>query len=77
MNLPRLTWDQARAANLWSADAFAAVGVKPATIRKRASRGPLEPAAIGPRGCKLYRYADVMGHADGAPVGDRCPDMSH
>lgn len=74
MSLPRMTWDQARAANLWPADAFEAMGVKAATVRKRASRPSkrkLHAAAVGPRGCKLYRYADVMQHAEPADAGDR------
>lgn len=63
-DLPRYTWDQATILHVWSADAFAAVGINPATVRKWASRDQIQPVAVGPRGCKLYDYQQVVRHAE-------------
>ena len=73
MNLPHLTWEQAQARHLWPASAFLPLGITAGAIRKRASRGPLRPVAIGPRGCRLYRYHDVVGHADGGVASPDAP----
>lgn len=62
--LDRYTWDQATIINAWSPAAFAAVGIKAATIRQWAARGRIEPVGIGPNGCKLYSYEDVVRHAE-------------
>jgi hypothetical protein len=77
VSLPRLSWDEAEARHVWPAAAFREVGIKPATVRKRASRGELRPVALGPRGCKLYRFIDVVGHAEDAPLGEDTSAMSH
>ena len=64
MNLDRYTWDQAELIGAWSPAAFAAVGIKPATIRQWAARGHITPVGQGPNGCKLYSYDAVVRHAD-------------
>lgn len=64
MNLDRYTWDQAEIIGAWSPAAFAAVGIKAATIRKWATRGHIIAVGIGPNGCKLYNYDAVVRHAD-------------
>lgn len=63
-DLPRCTWDQAAILNWWPARAFKEVGINPATVRQWAHRNHIRPVAIGPRGAKLYDYADVVRHAD-------------
>jgi hypothetical protein len=65
-DLPRYSWDEARERWLWPPDAFGRLGIKPATIRKWASRGHIKAAGKGPRGCRLYRYAEVVRHAERA-----------
>lgn len=62
--LPRYTWDQAAILNLWSPNAFAAIGINPATIRQWAKRGHITPAGTGPNGCRLYDYTQVARHAE-------------
>lgn len=62
--LPAYTWDQAQILNLWSPQAFTAIGIKPATIRQWARRGHITPAGRGPNGCRLYPYDQVARHAD-------------
>jgi hypothetical protein len=64
MNLDVYTWDQAEIIRAWSPAAFAAIGIKPATIRQWAARGHINPVGQGPNGCKLYSYDAVVRHAD-------------
>lgn len=64
MTLNRYTWDQAAIIGAWSPNAFQAVGINPATIRKWASRGHIHPIGIGPNGARLYDYQQVVRHAD-------------
>lgn len=62
--LQRYTWDQAEILRAWPPNAFAAIGIKPATIRQWAARGHITPIGTGPNGCKLYNYDDVARHAE-------------
>lgn len=64
MTLDVYTWDQAEIAGAWSPDAFKAVGINPATVRKWASRGAIHPIGRGPNGCRLYDFQQVVQHAE-------------
>lgn len=69
-----MTWDEARAAHYWPAQAFEAVGIPAGTVRRWASQGRLRPVALGPGGgrgrggrpVRLYAYADVWRLANQA-----------
>jgi hypothetical protein len=63
-HLPRYTWDQAAILNLWPAPSFAAIGIKPATIRKWAFDGKATRVGVGPNGTVLYHYEQVARLAD-------------
>lgn len=60
----RYTWDQAAIINAWSPAAFEAVGIKAATVRQWAARGHITAIGIGPNGCRLYSYEDVIKKHD-------------
>lgn len=64
MTLPTYTWDQAAIIGAWSPAAFAAVGIKAATIRQWAARNRIQPVGTGPNGCRLYLYDQVIRLAD-------------
>jgi hypothetical protein len=66
-NLPAFTWDQAAILGLATANGFQAVGIKPATIRKWASRRHIAAAGKAPGGAHLYPIAAVTRHAVRAP----------
>lgn len=66
--LQRYTWDQAKALHAWSPSAFVAVGIKASTVRKWASRGHIAAVGVGPNGCKLYLFEEVVRHARRAAV---------
>lgn len=70
MSLDRYTWDQAELIGAWSPDAFKAVGLNPANVRKWASRGRIEAIGTGPNGCKLYNYEAVVQYADTLTAGN-------
>ena len=63
-DLPRYTWNQADLLGLHPAQAFEAFGIAAGTVRRWASEGHIEQAGIGPKGHKLYTYADVLQHAE-------------
>lgn len=75
-DLPRHDWEEARARQLWPSAAFKAVGINPATIRQWAARDAISKAAIGPNGCVLYDYAEVVKYA-GARVVAKPDDSRH
>lgn len=64
MSVDKYTWDQAEIIGAWSPDAFKAVGLNPANVRKWASRGRIRAIGSGPNGCKLYNYDAVVQYAD-------------
>ena len=63
MKLPRYTWDQADLLGLMTAQGFAGLGIKPATVRKWAHRDAVAPVGLGPGGAKLYAITDVLNRA--------------
>lgn len=62
--LSRYTWDQAEILGLWPATAFAAVGIKPATVRKWAHERVVTRIGVGPNGAVLYHYDQVARVAE-------------
>lgn len=76
MKLPTYTWDQATIAGLATANGFQALGIKPATIRKWASRHHITAVGKAPGGAHLYPIAAVSRHALHAPT-DKTPHVSH
>lgn len=64
MSLPAYTWDQAAILGLATANGFSALGIRPATVRKWASRGNITASGKAPGGAHLYAIADVARHAD-------------
>lgn len=59
MTLPRLTWQQAHQQHLATTQAFTALGINPATIRKWASQGLIHARGKAPGGAHLYAITDV------------------
>lgn len=75
--LPHYTWDQAAILGLATANGFQALGLKPATIRKWASRdNDITAAGKAPGGAHLYPIADVARHAEKATSRGE-PAVSH
>lgn len=62
-NLQRVTWDQAAILHMSSSQGFAQLNISPAYVRLCASKGHINPSAIGPNGAVLYLIADVTKHA--------------
>ncbi len=62
--LPKYSWDHATILGLATCNGFVALDIKPATIRKWASRGDIKAVGQVPGGAKLYPIADVVRHAD-------------
>jgi hypothetical protein len=76
MTLPRYTWDQALILGLATARGFQAIGIKPATVRKWASRHHIVAVGKAPGGAHLYVIAAVSRHALHAPT-DNPASVSH
>lgn len=64
MSLPKYTWDQATMLGLATAKGFRAVGIKPSTVRKWASRHQITAVGKAPGGAHLYVISAVTKHAD-------------
>jgi hypothetical protein len=62
-DLQRMSWDQAAVLGLATANGFKAVDIKPATIRKWASRGEFKARGKAPGGAHLYSIEEVSAHA--------------
>lgn len=63
-SLPKYNWDQATILRLATANGFRAVGINPGTIRSWVNRGAFKPVGKAPGGAHLYRYDDVVDHAE-------------
>lgn len=62
--LPKYSWDQAAILGLATANGFAALGIRPDTIRLWVHRGAFNAVGKAPRGAHLYRIDEVARHAD-------------
>lgn len=76
-SLPTYTWDQAFILGLATARGFRAVGVRPATVRKWASRGSIHAVGKAPGGAHLYRIDDVTRHAQQRAIAAKHGAVSH
>jgi hypothetical protein len=74
--LPAYTWDQATLLGLATAKGFRALGLKPSTIRKWASRHHIVAVGKAPGGAHLYLIVSVTRHALHEP-SDNPARVSH
>lgn len=62
-DLQRMSWDQASILRLATCNGFKALDIKPATVRKWASRGDITARGKAPGGAHLYAIDEVSKRA--------------